>query len=115
MPSNDYISAILKRLTLNGARNLMCTLENPSPDYPDAINGNRRIDTGLGKWTHVAALGVERNLISLGLAEDRRINLTNDNHWMMLVITPLGREVATYLIAHWDEIYADLRDLSGRR
>ncbi len=113
-PPNDYIAPILKRLTLNGARNLKGTLEHASADYPDAINGNRRIDTGSGKWTHIASLGVEANLRSLGLVEDRRVNLTNDNHWMMLAITPLGREVAAYIIAHWDELYANLRDLSGR-
>lgn len=114
MSTNDYIASILKRLTLNGARNLKGTLEHPSADYPDAINGNRRIDTGSGKWTHIASLGVEANLRSLKLVEDREIDLGNYQTWTMIAITPLGREVAAYLIAHWDDLYADLRDLSGR-
>lgn len=112
--SNDYIAPILKRLTLNGARNLKNTLEQPSQLYPDAINGNRRIDTGSGKWTHIAALGVENNLRSLGLTEDREVRVTGDRTWTMNAITPLGREVAAYLIAHWDDVYMGLRDLSGR-
>lgn len=114
MIGNDHIAPILKRLTLNGARNLKYTLECPDELYPDAINGNRRIDTGLGKWTHIAALGVERNLRSLGLTEDREVRVTGDRTWTMNAITPLGREVAAHLIGHWNEIYGDLRDLSGR-
>lgn len=113
--SNDYIAPIVAKLTYNGASNLKGTLQDPSLNYPLSINGNQRIFTGLGKWTHIAALGVERHLISLGLAELVKVDVNGSysTPFEMLYITPLGREVAQYLIDNEDALRGTFRD--GRK
>lgn len=99
--SNDYLAPVVAKLTYNGAANLVGTLEHPIARRPTAINGGR-IYTGLGKWTHIAAMGVKSHLVSLNLAEVR------EEPW--LDITPLGREVAEYLQANWKDLSGSFRD-----
>lgn len=106
--SNDYIAALLSRLTYNAAVNLAHSVADPCPLNPDNIHGKGRIYTGMGKWTTLAAIGVENNAISLGLAERR-------GQFAFAYITPLGREVAAYLAAHWDEVEHLLRDTDQER
>lgn len=112
---NDYIAPIVAKLTYNGASNLKGTLQHPDPRHPLTINGCERIYTGSGKWTHLAALGVERHLISLGLAELVGVHLNGrySTPFQMLYITPLGREVAEYLIQNEDALRGTFRD--GRK
>lgn len=110
MTQNDYLAPIAARLTYNGAATLRATIENPSAIEPDAIGGRERVFTGLGKWTSLAAQAVRRHLCGLGLAE----MVWTGTYWhqnreehqknMRCRITPLGREVAAYLSAHWDEL-----------
>lgn len=108
---NDYLAPIAARLTLNGAFNLRDSVLDPCPHNPDAPFGSRGVFTGFGKWTTLAARGVENNLISLGLAERReprtRCGYTHT------YITPLGREVAAYITEHWDDL--TFRDPLSRR
>ena len=110
--TNDYIAPIIARLTYNGATNLVGTLRHPDPDYPDMINGRQRIYTGFGKWTTIAAQGVENHLIALGLAEPKKVG--EDRLFEILCITPLGREVAEYVDHAWDDVAPNLRDCSQR-
>lgn len=115
----SQIASIAAKLTYNGAVNLVGTIEHPDPDQPDALNGGQRLFTGLGKWTTIAAKGVESHLISLGLIE----RVWTGTYWHQLReerhknfrcrITPLGREVATYAKAHWDDLVGTFKD--GRR
>ena len=102
--SNDYLAPIANKLTLNAALNLRNTVRDPCPLNPNNVSGKGRIHTGLGKWTTLAARGVENNMISLGLAERK-------GPWGHVYITPLGREVAFYVDQNWDEL--DFRH--GRR
>lgn len=95
--SNDYIAPIVAKLTLNAAINLRNAVLHPCPLNPENVHGKGRIHTGLGKWTTLAARGVENNMIALGLAERR-------GPWDHVHITPLGREVATYVTANWDDL-----------
>lgn len=112
--SNDYIAPIVAKLTYNGASNLAGTIEHPDPTYPLSVNGHHRLYTGSGKWTHLAALGVERHLTSLGLAETVIVKPTKwDQGSEMFYITPLGREVAEYLVANWNSLALTFRD--GRK
>lgn len=106
----EDLEAIVAKLTMNGARNLVGTIDHPADiGDPDSINGNRRIDTGPGKWTHIASMGVERHLCSLGVAEQRWYGEywgepRDEKHRITgCVITPLGREVAIYLKANWSK------------
>lgn len=94
-PIVNPLEAICKRLTYNGAVNLRGTIVHPRADCPDALNGGRRLYTGLGKYTALAATGVENHLVTLKLAERR------EAPWLCL--TSWGREVAQYLHEHhWD-------------
>lgn len=97
MSANEYLAPIAAKLTLNAAINLRYAVTNPCPLNPESVHGKGTIYTGPGKWTSLAATGVENNMISLGLAERRP-------PWSHSYITPLGREVAAYIHAHWDEL-----------
>ena len=108
MIANDYIAAILPRLTVNAAINLRHAATDPSPLNPDNTHGKGRTFTGMGKYTTLAVIGVENNMISLGLAERRP-------PWDWAYITPLGREVSRYLADHWDEVVHLLRDADEER
>ena len=94
-PKMNDLAILCQRLTYNGASNLRGTIQHPHAEYPDWVNGERRLYTGLGKWTYLAATGVENHLLALKLAERRDKSLC---------ITPLGRQVAEYLHEHWDTI-----------
>lgn len=98
--NNDYLAPIAAKLTWNAAYNLRGTVANPCPNNPNAIHGKGRVHTGLGKWTTLAAIGVENNIKSLGLGED----VLMDWGGYHVHITPLGREMAAYLNAHWDDL-----------
>lgn len=95
--SNDYLAPLAAKLTWNGAYNLRHTVTDPCPLNPDNVCGKGRIFTGLGKWTTLAAIGVENNIIRVGAAERR-------GEFDHAYITPLGRELAAYIHAHWDEL-----------
>ncbi|WP_024517106.1 hypothetical protein [Bradyrhizobium sp. Tv2a-2] len=84
------IPAIASRLTIIGAINV----KDAGKNEDDSCG---RIHTGLGKWTHIAALGVERSLTKLGLVEVRG---KHDG----LFWTPLGKEVGAYVRANWDKL-----------
>ncbi|AXQ69851.1 hypothetical protein HOU03_gp417 [Caulobacter phage CcrSC] len=91
------LAALAARLTLNGAINLRRFITHPGVLNPDCPWGDTRIFTGCGKWTTLAAIGVENHLKALGVAE-----AVEGKRWH--VITPLGRELAAYIHEHWDEI-----------
>lgn len=118
--SNDYIAPILKRLTYNGAVAVRNTVEHPHPEIPRLLNGDRtRIYTGLGKWTTIAAIGVENNIRACGLIEEFDAQPLWrpgpwEKPWIVEVLNDLGMEVAHYLHAHWGDIAWELRDRSGR-
>lgn len=117
-PTADEILAILKRLTWNGAYNLRRTITNPHARFPDLLNGGERITTGLGKWTHIAMLGVLRNLTSLELIEERWIPWNGpdtDKSWKCDCLTPLGRHIAEHVHDHWGDIAHKFRDGSKNR
>lgn len=95
--NNDYLAPLAAKLTINGAINLRHSHEHPDPLSLDNIHGKGRIFTGGGKWTHIAATGVENHLISLGLA----IRSGRANH---VRLTQLGRELAMYISEHWDDL-----------
>lgn len=95
--SNDYLAPLAGKLTINGAINLKSTVSDPDPLNPDAIHGKGRTFTGFGKYTSMAATGVENHLIALGLAERR-------GPYKHAYITPLGRELAAYVHANWDDL-----------
>lgn len=106
---------ILRALTWNAAWNLKETVTGPHERFPDLLNGGRRISTGLGKWTSLAAGGVESNLRKHGLVEPRWLPWNGpDRHqgWESLCLTPLGREIAAHVDAHWDTL--TFRDGSRR-
>lgn len=106
---------ILRALTWNAAWNLKETITGPHERFPDLLNGGRRISTGLGKWTSLAAGGVESNLLKHGLVEPRWLpwNGTEPHQgWESLCLTPLGREIAAHVEAHWDAL--TFRDGSRR-
>lgn len=109
--TTQSIADILARLTYNGAENLRATAERPSPEDPDRVNGGERIYTGTGKWTHIAAVGVERHLISMGLAHIVRDypNGPYSTPFEYLNVTPLGREVASHVAAHWESLRGGFR------
>jgi hypothetical protein len=94
---NDYLAAIAAKLTWNAAFNLRRSVTHPCPLNPHSVHGRGRIFTGPGKWTTLAAIGVENNIISLGLAERRP-----PTNWAY--ITPLGRDVAAYVNDHWGDL-----------
>lgn len=95
--NNDYLAPIAAKLTLNAAINLANTVKNPCPLNPENLHGKGRIFTGLGKWTTLAAIGVENNLIALGLGVRRP-------PYNYAYITPLGKELAAYIHANWDNL-----------
>ena len=104
------ILAILPKLTVNGAVNIKASITKPSEESPDAVNGGHRLFTGLGKWTSLAALGVAKHLISLGLAEWRRKDSEYQHQkYRYLALTPFGREVAAYLHAFGEDLPEGLR------
>lgn len=95
--NDDHLAMIAAKLTINAAINLRYSITNPCPLNPESIHGKGRIYTGLGKWTTLAATGVENNMISLGLAERRP---PHD----FAYVTPLGREIAAYIHQNWDNL-----------
>lgn len=97
MSTHDSLAPIAAKLTLNAAINLRNSAANPCPSNPESVHGTGCIYTGPGKWTHIAAIGVENSLIRLGLAERRP-----PHDWAY--ITPLGREVAAYVKEHWNAL-----------
>lgn len=112
----DDIAPILARLTWNGAHNLMQSVVAGHERFPDLLNGGRRLHTGLGKWTTLAAIGVENNLIALKLIEPRWLPWNGpERHqgWESPCLTPLGRRVAEHLRDHWDTL--TFRDAAERR
>lgn len=109
MTSNDYLAPIAAKLTFYAAINLRSTVTSPCPLNPNAIHGKGRIYTGLGKWTHIAAIGVENNIKSLGLG----VEVKQPSGSYHVHITPLGREVAAYIDANWDEL--SFREPTRRR
>lgn len=88
---------ILRKLTVNAALTLKC---RKNPDDGECVG---RMHTGLGKYTHLAALGVIANLRVNGLIEER-------GKHAIPYFTPIGVEVAQYLAANWDAVYHMLRD-----
>jgi hypothetical protein len=116
--SNDHITAVIAKLTYNGAANLVGTLEHPNEKFPDVLNGTRRIYTGLGKYTTLSAIGVTNHLKKLGLIEERYLpwngpdNGPIKNGWETPCLTGLGREVAEYAKSNWDDL--EFRE-AGRR
>lgn len=118
--SNDYIAPVIAKLTYNGAVAVRGTIEHPDPEIPRLLYGGRRLWTGLGKWTTIAATGVMNNVKAAGVVEEFDAQPIwrpgpCERPWMVLVLNDLGMEVARYLDAHWLEIVPELRDLSGRR
>lgn len=112
----EHLRPILARLTWNGAYNLRRTLVAPHERFPDLLAGGQRLFTGLGKYTTLAAIGVENNLRALKLVEERSLpwNGPEPHHAHdSTCITPLGREVAEFLNQNWDEICHTFRE--GRR
>ena len=97
MSTNDYLAPIAAKLTINGAINLKSTVSDPDPVNPEAVHGKGRTFTGFGKYTSMAARGVENHLISLGLAERR-------GPYQHAYITPLGRELAAYVDTNWEAL-----------
>jgi hypothetical protein len=83
---------ILAKLTENGAITLRRTVEFPMDRFPDLAGGQLGVYTGPGKWTTLAAIGVEKHLCSLGLASMRA---------GQVLLTPEGRQVAEYVAANW--------------
>lgn len=98
MTANDYVAAVLPKLTINAA----ITLKNP--DRVGTMLGH--VFTGCGKWTTIAAIGVFNNLRAAGCAEERPREF-GGGCWHL---TPLGLEVADRLREHWDECSPLLRD-----
>lgn len=104
--TDERLKSIAAKLTINGAINLRSTVTDPCSLNSNAVHGKGRVFTGLGKWTTLAAIGVENHLKSLGLAEDSpKMSWGGRHTW----ITPLGREVAAYLAANWDELQGSFR------
>lgn len=113
MSDDTDLIALIPRLRYNGAANLRHAHEHPGKLNPDSINGDERIFTGLGKWTTLAAIGVENHLVSLGLAEKVTRGTTNTarrDNWRTIV-TPLGRRMGRYLSEHWKDITPQLKDM----
>lgn len=110
--ATDHLAALAAKLTINGAINLHSTITDPCPLNPDAIHGKGTIFTGLGKWTTLAAIGVERHLVSIGAAE---WHMRSDGRTRVVRITPLGRELAAYLAAHWEDLRGTFRDPKWER
>lgn len=84
--------AVLAKLTENGAITLKRTIDAPMDRFPDLAGGQLGVYTGPGKWTTLAAIGVEKHLCSLGLASMRA---------GQLLLTPDGRHVAEYVASNW--------------
>lgn len=104
MSGNDYLGEIVKKLTWLGALNLRSTVTSPDPLNPDAVHGIGRMYLGFGKWTTIGCMGVERHLVKLGLGE---MVAGGTRQYLWCRITPLGREMAAYLDAHWDSLLLD--------
>ncbi|NTF18173.1 hypothetical protein G6L37_07120 [Agrobacterium rubi] len=115
---SESVKQAVAKLTYNGAANLVGTLEHPNERFPDLLNGDRRLFTGLGKYTTLSAMGVTNHLKKLGLIEDRYLpwngpdNGPIKNGWESPCLTELGRDVAEYAKANWDRI--DFRE-GGKR
>lgn len=108
--SEDVVLSAIAKLTYNGAANLVGTLEHPCERFPDLLNGERRLFTGLGKYTTLSAIGVTNHLKKLGLVEERYLpwngpdSPLQKNGWESPCLTELGRQVAEYAKANWDDI-----------
>ncbi len=110
--SNNYLAALCRKLTYNGAENLRGTILDPHEQFPDLLNGGRPLYTGRGKWTTLAGIGVENHLKSLGLAEDRLLPWDGRDgpESESFCLTPLGKELAQYLDEHWSELVCSFRN-----
>ena len=115
--TNDWIAEFLPKLTSNGASSLRHTLDFPADCRPPDGSHPVHISTGLGKFTHLAWLGVTNSLIKLGMVETRTFTEDGWRTEKWNVLTERGLEVAQYLQAHWDEVIrtVDFRDFCGRR
>lgn len=118
--TEEAITTALKRLTYNGAYNLVGTLKHPHEEFPDLLYGGRRLSTGLGKYTTLSTIGIRNNLRSIGLIEERYLPWNGpDEGWIKNghnseCITPLGRAVAELLLSDWDSYAVNLRE-GGKR
>lgn len=93
---NDYLAPIIQGLTYNMAVTLRAAHQDPCPWDATVLTGNKRIYTGLGKWTTIAAIGVYRGLEKRGLVHPDGSAL--DGH-----MTPLGMEVAEHISREWPQ------------
>lgn len=96
------IDAIARRLTINGAITLHHSFRDLRKGEQPQVG---RVFTGNGKWTTLAAIGVENSLISLGLTEMQK--LYPDDPWdktEILCWSRLGLEVGHYITTHWNEL-----------
>lgn len=96
MAAPQNIAAITAQLTRNAAINLRRAAERGLLDQQTG-----RLYTGPGKWTTLAAIGIENHLKKLGLIEFQHLNGRPNmvRHW-----SPLGREVAQFVHEHWEEL-----------
>jgi hypothetical protein len=101
--STQDIEAIVGRLTYNGAVNLRGFVEDNDPVNPDMPKGRGHFYTGSGKYTTLAAIGVENHLVKHGLA-------VRTGAYGHLEITPLGRQVAAHVAGHWNVLYGTFRN-----
>lgn len=106
--SNDYLKEIAEKLTINMAVNLLHGVD-PAEDFPGRyFISTGRLHTGMGKWTTLAAIGIENGFKSRGLAEnvvcERPSTFSGYGPITMLFLTPLGVEVGNYVKAHWDDL-----------
>lgn len=95
--SNDFLAPLAKRLTINAAINLRAWFKEPGREDRIKPWGPGRIFTGLGKYTTLAAIGVENNMIAVGAAEKH-------GEFGFVRITDTGRTLAEYIHCHWEEL-----------
>lgn len=86
-PMDPRFESVIAALTYNALVTLQQAHRYRDPRFPGAICGSRRVYTGTGKWTSIAALGVLNCL-----AKHKLVN-PSDGYMM----TPLGIDVAAYL------------------
>lgn len=98
MADTDHIAPILRKLTVNAGITLK---HQKQPTVGEPLSG--RVFTGLGKFTSLAADGVISNMRVNGLVIEVGPHRTAR-------LTPLGVQVALYLMAHWDDVSHLLRD-----
>lgn len=97
-PTNEELLAIMRGMTLN-----MQISMKRLHDYDYKV-GRNSICTGLGKYTTMALMGVCNGLEKRGMIvkvyKDESARRQGNHHWE---VTPLGRAVADYAAATWDE------------